>query len=949
MDNSLTDKTLIQSEQVKQLFSGFPITVVSGISLAAILAYSMWGSVDPFLVTVWLALIAVVSLARVLLRAVYQRAAPVQNPAVWLNRFRLGALSISLVWGSAGVLFFSNDVTHQMILFFVLAGAVAGGTIAYAVDMGCAIPFVLAILLPVVFRLFSTGGEFSTTMGMTVMVFMVFMVVSLRRIYLGMKENIVMQIQAVKRADALYESEAKLHAAYDATSDALILFEKQRIFDCNQASVKMFGCASREQFCATPLADFSPPTQPDGTDSLVLIRQQMAVAIQQGHHRFEWLCKRLNTDELFPAEALFNTMELHGKKVMQATVRDITERKKAEARLQRLISLYATLSQCNQAIVNCSSETELFQQVCHDAVQLGGLKMAWIGLVDQASQQVKPVAYYGMGTEYLDDIRISVNADDPTGQGTTGTAIRENRPVWVQDFQNDPRLSPWHQRGVNYQWGSVAALPLHRHGAAVGAIMLYAGIVDAFDEAERHLLMSLATDISHALTRFALLDERGKSEEEIHQLAFYDPLTQLPNRRLLLDRLRQAMVTSSRNGTHCALLFLDLDHFKIINDTQGHDMGDLLLIEVAGRLQACVRQGDSVARLGGDEFIVVLEGLSSEAGEAAMQTESVAEKIRHELGQSYQLKNYECLTTPSMGICLLQGDQESVENLLKYADVAMYQAKAAGRNAIRFFDPAMQAILDKRASMEKDLRRAMEQQQFRLFYQIQVDNLRRPQGAEVLLRWEHPERGLVSPLDFIPLAEETGLILPIGLWVLITACVQLRMWQDYPLTRDLTLAVNVSAKQFRQPNFVAQVQRALWETGAKASRLKLELTESVVLENVEDTINKMRELKLLGVSFSMDDFGTGYSSLQYLKQLPLDQIKIDQSFVRDIASDPNDAAIVQTIVAMTEKLGFNVIAEGVETQAQLEFLEQCGCRAYQGYLFSKPVPLEDFETLLRKY
>jgi diguanylate cyclase (GGDEF)-like protein/PAS domain S-box-containing protein len=453
--------------------------------------------------------------------------------------------------------------------------------------------------------------------------------------------------------------------------------------------------------------------------------------------------------------------------------------------------------------------------------------------------------------------------------------------------------------------------------------------------------------ITQYVAVFRDISNRKKSEQEIHQLAFYDPLTMLPNRRLLLDRLQQAMAVSMRNGHHGALLFLDLDHFKTINDTQGHAMGDQLLIEVARRLQNCVREGDSVARLGGDEFVVVLEDLSSEADEAASQTESVAEKIHSELDQPYHLKDFECLSTASIGISLFLGHQESVDDLLMHADVAMYQAKTAGRNIIRFFDPHMQTALDTRTALETDLRHALEKQQFRLHYQIQVDNLRRALGAEALLRWDHPERGLVSPMEFIPLAEETGLIVHIGLWVLQIACAQLKAWQHDASTRDLTLAVNVSAKQFRQANFVAQVQRVLLESGAQPSQLKLELTESTVLENVEDTISKMREIKALGVSFSMDDFGTGYSSLQYLKRLPLNQIKIDRSFVRDISTDPSDAAIVQTIIAMTEALGLHVIAEGVETEAQLYFLDLHGCHAFQGYLFSKPVPIEQFEALLR--
>ena len=453
--------------------------------------------------------------------------------------------------------------------------------------------------------------------------------------------------------------------------------------------------------------------------------------------------------------------------------------------------------------------------------------------------------------------------------------------------------------------------------------------------------------VTHYVAVSRDISNRKKSEQEIHQLAFYDSLTQLPNRRLLIDRLQQSVAASARNGRHGALLFLDLDHFKTINDTQGHAKGDQLLIEVAGRLLACVRDGDSVARLGGDEFVVVLEGLSSDANEAASQTELVAEKIRSELGQSYVLNDFECLSSASIGVGLFLGHLESVEDLLMHADVAMYQAKSAGRNAIRFFDPAMQTALDVRAALEADLRHALEKQQFRLYYQIQVGSRHRPLGAELLLRWQHPVRGLIAPMQFIPLCEETGLIVPIGLWVLQTACAQLNAWQHDALTRDLTLAVNVSARQFRQADFVVQVQRILVESGAKPGLLKLELTESTVLENVQDTISKMQELKMLGVSFSMDDFGTGYSSLQYLKRLPLDQIKIDQSFVRDIASDPNDAAIVQTIIAMTEVLGLNVIAEGVETEAQREFLDSHGCHAFQGYLFGKPIPIDQFEDMLR--
>jgi diguanylate cyclase (GGDEF)-like protein len=454
--------------------------------------------------------------------------------------------------------------------------------------------------------------------------------------------------------------------------------------------------------------------------------------------------------------------------------------------------------------------------------------------------------------------------------------------------------------------------------------------------------------VTGAVATFLDISERKEKEEHIHQLAFYDALTHLPNRRLLMERAHQALAVSARSGYYGALMLLDLDNFKKLNDSKGHDVGDILLCEVAKRLQSAMREGDTVARLGGDEFVVVLENLSIQTTVAATLAESVAEKIRAALSESYILNGYRHTTSPSIGVVMFRGHLEKIDALFKYADIAMYQAKQAGRNTIRFFDPAMQAAINARIELESELDVALQAKQLRLYYQIQVDAQHRPLGAEALMRWEHPQRGLVSPAQFIPLAEETGQIVAMGLWALHTACQQLKQWQTSPLTCDLTLAVNVSAKQFRKSDFVDQVQRILFETRAKPSHLKIELTESTVLENVEDTIAKMRELKLMGISFSMDDFGTGYSSLQYLKRLPLDQIKIDQSFVRDITTDPNDAAIVQTIIAMTEALGLNVIAEGVETKEQQEFLDLRGCHAYQGYFFGKPMPINQFEALLNR-
>ena len=437
--------------------------------------------------------------------------------------------------------------------------------------------------------------------------------------------------------------------------------------------------------------------------------------------------------------------------------------------------------------------------------------------------------------------------------------------------------------------------------------------------------------------------------DEIRNLAFYDALTRLPNRRLLFDRLQQAMAASARSGRSGALLFIDLDNFKALNDTRGHDKGDLLLQKVALRLSTCIREGDTVARLGGDEFVVMLENLSVDAEDAATQSKIVGEKILATLNHRYHLDGQEYHSTPSVGVTIFNGQVNSVDQLLQRADMAMYQAKAGGRNTLRFFDPDMQAMINARVALENDLHRAVQDSQFILYYQPQVDDDGLLLGAEALLRWQHPLRGLVSPAEFIPLAEETGLIVALGHWVLQTACAQLVAWASLSTTSQLTLAVNVSACQFRQPNFVEQVLSLLEQSGAKPARLKLELTESLLLDDVEDTIAKITTLKANGVGFSLDDFGTGYSSLAYLKRLPLDQLKIDRSFVRDVLTDSNDAAIAKTIVALAHSLGLGVIAEGVESQAQREFLSNVGCRCYQGYFFGRPMPIHEFDQHALKF
>lgn len=451
-------------------------------------------------------------------------------------------------------------------------------------------------------------------------------------------------------------------------------------------------------------------------------------------------------------------------------------------------------------------------------------------------------------------------------------------------------------------------------------------------------------ETTHYVGAFNDITDRKNAEQQIHSLAFFDPLTDLPNRRLLMDRFDHALLTSNRSGKYGALLLLDLDHFKTLNDTEGHVVGDHLLIEVGKRLVDCVREGDTVSRLGGDEFVVLFEEMGSDESAVASQVEALAEKIRNQFIHPFLLEGETCIykATASIGLTLFKGQDIPISGLLKQADMALYQAKDAGRDTIRFFNPAMQEDIESRTTMENAMRHGLAMDEFSLFYQPVVQSGGDCIGAEALLRWTSRSMGAVSPVDFIPLAETTGLIIPIGDWVLKTACAQLKLWQSNPATSHLTLAVNISANQFRQSNFVAGIQQVISETGVNPEKLKIELTESAVLYDVEEAVTRMERIREMGISFSLDDFGTGYSSLSYLKKLPVEQVKIDRSFVMDVPGDENDAAIVRAILSMSSSLGLSVVAEGVETDKQYSYLTQYGCPFFQGYLFSRPLPEKEF-------
>ena len=679
---------------------------------------------------------------------------------------------------------------------------------------------------------------------------------------------------------------------FESSRDALMLVNLQtmKFTEANQSTLQMFGASSLAEFTALGPLDVSPELQPDGQPTIEKAQEMIATTMREGSHFFEWRHRRLD-GQPFAAEVLLTRMEVGEDVFLQATVRDIGERKKIENELRIAAAAFE-------------------------------------------SQE-------GMTVTDIDGTILRVNSAFTDITGYTAEEVVGNNPRLLQSGRHDAKFYAAMWENIN------------RTGAWNGEVWNRRKNGEIYPE---HLTITAVKtvdgDVSNYVATLTDITLTKASEDKIKHLAFYDPLTHLPNRRLLLDRLHQALVSSARSGQTGALLFIDLDNFKTLNDTLGHDIGDLLLQQVAIRLESCVREGDTVARLGGDEFVVILEDLSEHSIEAAAQTEAVGNKILATLDQPYQLATHEYHSTPSIGATLFNDDnRQPLDELMKQADLAMYQSKRAGRNTLRFFDPQMQETVDARAILEGELRKALVNGQFQLFYQIQMngirtDGLRDPLGAEALIRWNHPERGVVLPGEFVPLLEETGLILPIGQWVLETACAQIKAWQQDARTRNFFLAINVSAKQFRQADFAEQVQAAVQRHNIDPQLLKLELTESLLLENTEDTITTMSALSEIGVQLSLDDFGTGYSSLQYLKRLPLNQLKIDQSFVCDLASDSSDRAIVRTIIAMAHSLNLNVIAEGVETEEQRKLLLENGCDHYQGYLFGKPVSIEEFDALL---
>jgi diguanylate cyclase (GGDEF)-like protein/PAS domain S-box-containing protein len=699
---------------------------------------------------------------------------------------------------------------------------------------------------------------------------------------------LIEDINALKAAEhALSASEERYRAAFQTSQDAINInrYSDGKFIECNNAFLDIVGYTREEVMGRTSLelnvwADLSE-------------RQRMLDEVREfGSCRDLEAQFRKKNGDIFWGLMSVSRIQIEGDPCVLTITRDITASKAAE-KLLRAATEAVRLSE------------ERYRKVFHTSLD--------------------PITINQVGTrQYLDVNQAFLNV-----LGFERHEVIGKNPFDLGILANPHNLGKLAEslqktgecRNLELQFVS-------KRGETVWGLMS-ASMIEIDDVP---CVLSITRDITQAKA----------AEDEIRNLAFYDPLTGLSNRRLLLERLRQSLSSTNRSVRMRALLFVDLDDFKTLNDTLGHQTGDLLLQEAARRLTACVRSNDTVGRLGGDEFVVMLEDLSELPEEAAAQAKAVGEKILATVAQPYLLDGRECRSSASIGVAIFGDRRETTNEVLQQADIAMYQAKAAGRNTMRFFAPALQAAVIARAAMEDDLRQALQNNQFVLYYQPQLD-CDRLVGAEALIRWNHPLRKILAPGEFIPIAEETGLILPLGKWVLEAACAQIAAWARRKQTARLSVAVNISARQFRQPDFVEQVLTTLESTGADPRNLRLELTESILVENIEEVIDKMKELKSHGLKFSLDDFGTGYSSLAYLKRLPLDQVKVDRSFIRDILTDESSAAIAQTIISLSRAMGLPVIAEGVETEEQREVLLRLGCHAFQGYLFGHPLPLKEFE------
>ena len=733
------------------------------------------------------------------------------------------------------------------------------------------------------------------------------------------------------------QAEESYRELVDLSPDAIVIFCDHRIAFANSAASRLLGAEEPIGLLGKHIVELAHPQFRDRA-ARHLDEQLRGEAVP----RVEMTYLRLDGTPVH-VEVSSRYFAFEGKPAVQAIIRDVSERKAAERKIVRLGNLYAALSQTNKAITRLSEPQHLFEEVCRIVVEYGPIDVAGILVTDPDARLVVPVAITGRAGDYLANLRASTDPSIPEGRGLMGTAIRTGQHIVCNDVMLDPRTLPWREQLRTANLRSAANFPLRRNGAVVGVLMLASAEVGFFDQELVELLLEMSANISFALDAMDRETQRRQAEERLTFLAQFDMLTGLPNRAVFRDRLSQALARARRNGTLVALMFFDLDRFKQINDTLGHGTGDRVLQVVAARLKEQLREVDTISRLGGDEFTLIAEGTGEPERFAAL-----AEKVRHLLSIPLDVDGRPILVSTSIGVTVYPRDSEDVDELVKNADIAMYRAKHSGRNTYLFYTAEMARRNDDRLGLEAELRQALRRGDLVIYYQPTVDiESRRIVGVEALLRW-HSARGLLAAGDFIPVAEESGLILELGALVLNGACAQVALWRSMGWMLP-QLTVNLSARQFAQKDLPQTIATALKAAALPPECFALEITEGIILHQGEGVMDTMRRLAELGVRVCIDDFGTGYSSFAYLQRLPVQALKVDPSFVRDIALNADIAMMVKAVVAMARTLGIRVIAEGVETEEQRALLEQLQCDAYQGNLFSRPLAAEEFQRLLRDY
>ena len=731
---------------------------------------------------------------------------------------------------------------------------------------------------------------------------------------------------------ALGASEHRLRKLVESAPDAIMVQTRGRFAYVNPAALRLYGAQSRDQLLGQPVIErIHPDCRAASLERFRLLADERKVAPPQDK---QFLRMDGTPVDVEVSAVPFQYENEDGALVF---VRDITERKRSELIQKKLNRALRLLSDCNMALVHAEREQSLLDEVCRLVVSKGDYLMAWVGYPEQDAQKtVRAVSQFGLDDGYLASASISWD-DTEHGRGITGTCIRSGKIQVNQDFLSNPTMTLWRDAAIQRGYRSSISLPLISDQRVFGALSIYSSDPHSFADDEVKLLHELANDLAFGIGTLRMRIQREAAEEKLAFLAHHDPLTHLPNRLLLRDRFDRATAGAARNQCGVAMLFLDLDNFKQVNDSIGHDVGDQLLLRVVERLQLCIRDTDTISRQGGDEFVILLQQIDDPG-----VVSRVAQAILDAVADPFEIDSHTISTSFSIGISLYPSDGTDFDTLLKNADAALYHAKDNGRDTYHFFANTMNVDALARMQLHNNLRKAVKNQEFLLHYQPQIDIASgRIVGIEALARWQRGDEGLIAPGRFIPLAEESGLIVPIGEWVLNEACRQAKAWIDGGMA-NLVVAVNLSAQQFRRGDIIDTVQRALAQSGLPAELLELELTESILLQDTNSVMETLHRLKKLGVHLSIDDFGTGYSSLSYLKKLAVDKLKIDQSFVRDLADDTDDEAIVKAVIQLGHALQLCVIAEGVETEGQLAFLRKHGCDQAQGYLIARPLPAREF-------